>query len=66
MLVNPAFPDRLRPGDEVIVPAVAWSTTYYPLVNMGLVPVLVDVDLETFTLDPVAVASAPSGRARAR
>ena len=65
VLVNPAFPDRLRPGDEVIVPAVAWSTTYYPLVNVGLVPVLVDVDLETFTLDPAA-ASAPSGRARGR
>ena len=65
VLVNPAFPDRLRPGDEVIVPAVAWSTTYYPLVNMGLVPVLVDVDLETFTLDPAAVERAIGPRTRA-
>lgn len=65
VLVNPAFPDRLRPGDEVIVPAVAWSTTYYPLVNVGLVPVLVDVDLETFTLDPAAVERAIGPRTRA-
>jgi CDP-4-dehydro-6-deoxyglucose reductase, E1 len=64
VLVNPAFPDRLRPGDEVIVPAVAWSTTYYPLVNVGLVPVLVDVDMETFTLDPKAVDRAIGRRTR--
>ena len=25
---------NLKPGDEVIVPAVSWSTTYYPLTNM--------------------------------
>jgi CDP-6-deoxy-D-xylo-4-hexulose-3-dehydrase len=65
VLVNPAFPDHLRAGDEVIVPAVAWSTTYYPLVNVGLVPVLVDVDLETFTLDPAAVERAIGPRTRA-
>jgi CDP-6-deoxy-D-xylo-4-hexulose-3-dehydrase len=64
-LVNPAFPRRLVPGDEVIVPAVAWSTTYYPLVNVGLVPVLVDVDLDTFTIDPDAAARAVGPRTRA-
>jgi CDP-4-dehydro-6-deoxyglucose reductase, E1 len=64
-LVNPAFPRRLVSGDEVLVPAVAWSTTYYPLVNVGLVPVLVDVDLDTFTIDPAAAARAVSPRTRA-
>jgi CDP-4-dehydro-6-deoxyglucose reductase, E1 len=64
-LVNPAFPRPLAPGDEVIVPAVAWSTTYYPLVNVGLVPVLVDVDLDTFTIDPAAAARAVGPRTRA-
>jgi CDP-6-deoxy-D-xylo-4-hexulose-3-dehydrase len=64
-LVNPAFPRPLAPGDEVIVPAVAWSTTYFPLVNVGLVPVLVDVDLDTFTLDPEAAAAAVGPRTRA-
>ena len=65
VLVNPAFPGRLAPGDEVLVPAVAWSTTYFPLVNMGLVPVLVDVDLQTFTLDPAAAERACGDRTRA-
>ena len=65
VLMNPAFPGRLQPGDEVLVPAVAWSTTYFPLVNVGLVPVLVDVDLETFTLDPVAAERAVGPRTRA-
>jgi CDP-6-deoxy-D-xylo-4-hexulose-3-dehydrase len=64
-LVNPAFPRPLAPGDEVIVPAVAWSTTYFPLVNVGLVPVLVDVDLDTFTIDPEAAARAVGPRTRA-
>jgi len=64
-LVNPAFPRPLAPGDEVIVPAVAWSTTYFPLVNAGLVPVLVDVDLDTFTMDPDAAARAIGPRTRA-
>jgi CDP-6-deoxy-D-xylo-4-hexulose-3-dehydrase len=64
-LVNPAFPRPLSAGDEVIVPAVAWSTTYFPLVNAGLVPVLVDVDLDTFTIDPEAAARAIGPRTRA-
>jgi len=64
-LVNPAFPRPLAAGDEVIVPAVAWSTTYFPLVNAGLVPVLVDVALDTFTIDPEAAAGAIGPRTRA-
>jgi CDP-6-deoxy-D-xylo-4-hexulose-3-dehydrase len=64
-LVNPSFPRPLVPGDEVIVPAVAWSTTYFPLVNVGLVPVLADVDLDTFTIDPAAAARAVGPRTRA-
>ena len=27
---------RLCPGDTIIVPAVSWSTTYYPLYQYGL------------------------------
>ncbi|EBF5490015.1 DegT/DnrJ/EryC1/StrS family aminotransferase [Campylobacter coli] len=38
---------KLRRGDEVIVPAVSWSTTYYPLYQYGLKLKFVDIDLET-------------------
>ena len=37
----------LKRGDEVIVPAVSWSTTYYPLYQYGLKLKFVDIDLET-------------------
>ena len=42
---------RLKPGDEVIVPAIAWSTTYSPLHQYGLKIRIVDVDLRTLTYD---------------
>jgi CDP-6-deoxy-D-xylo-4-hexulose-3-dehydrase len=45
-------PDELlKPGDEVIVPAVSWSTTYYPLHQYGLKLRFVDVDRDTLNLD---------------
>lgn len=43
--------NRLQPGDEVIVPAVSWSTTYYPLHQYGLRLRFVDIDLETLNYD---------------
>jgi len=39
----------LRPGSEVLVPAVCWSTSVWPIVQLGLKPVFVDVD--PFTLN---------------
>jgi CDP-4-dehydro-6-deoxyglucose reductase, E1 len=43
--------NALRAGDEVIVPAVSWSTTYYPLHQYGLKLKFVDIDLETLNYD---------------
>lgn len=45
------YSKRLSAGDEVIVPAVSWSTTYYPLYQMGLKLVFVDIDKETLNID---------------
>ena len=42
---------RLRRGDEIIVPAVSWSTTYFPLQQYGLKVKFVDIDLETLNID---------------
>ena len=55
----------LRPGDEVIVPAVSWSTTYFPLHQLGLRMRFVDVDPETLNLDlqQVVDACGPATRA---
>ena len=42
---------KLQRGDEVIVPAVSWSTTYYPLYQYGLKIKFVDIDLHTLNYD---------------
>ena len=42
---------KLNRGDKVIVPALAWSTTIFPLVQYGLVPVYVDCCSETFNIN---------------
>jgi CDP-6-deoxy-D-xylo-4-hexulose-3-dehydrase len=41
----------LKQGDEVIVPSVSWSTTYFPLQQYGLHVKFVDIDLETLNFD---------------
>ena len=41
----------LNPGDEVLVPAVSWATTYYPLQQYGLKLKFVDIDVDTLNMD---------------
>ena len=48
----------LKKGDEVIVPAVSWSTTYFPLQQYGLKLKFVDIDLDTLNYDLEALDSA--------
>lgn len=50
VLTNPLRREHLEPGDAVGVPAVCWSTSLWPLIQMGLVPVLLDVDPMTLNL----------------
>lgn len=45
------YSGKLKKGDEVIVPAVSWSTTYFPLFQMGLKLRFVDIDKETLNID---------------
>ena len=42
---------RLNTGDSVLVPAIAWPTTIWPLIQLGLNPLFVDVDPNTLALD---------------
>lgn len=41
----------LNPGDEVLVPAVSWATTYYPLQQYGLRLKFIDIDVDTLNMD---------------
>lgn len=54
----------LKRGDEVIVPAVSWATTYYPLYQYGLHLKFVDVNLETLNMDTDALKAAVTDKTR--
>jgi CDP-6-deoxy-D-xylo-4-hexulose-3-dehydrase len=48
-VLDPRF--DLNAGDEVLVPAVSWATTYYPLHQYGLLLKFVDIDVDTLNMD---------------
>lgn len=56
---------QLKRGDEVIVPAVSWSTTYYPLYQYGLKIKFVDIDLHTLNYDLDQLEQAVTDKTRA-
>lgn len=64
-LANVQASDHLRPGDEVIVSALSWSTTVWPLIQFGLIPVIVDIDPKTLNIDPNEVEKAIGPKTRA-
>src|SRR3990167_7850579 len=64
-LSNPFTRDHLKPGDEVIVPTLSWSTTIWPLIQHNLIPVLVDCQLDDFNLDLNKLAEAIGPKTRA-
>jgi NDP-hexose-3,4-dehydratase len=65
-LTSPQLEDlRLRPGDEVITAAAGFPTTVNPIVNNGLTPVFVDVELDTYNTTPERVETAIGPRTRA-
>ena len=66
-LLRPASGNpELSRGDEVLVPAIAWPTTVWPLVQLGLVPTFVDVDEGTLAIDLVAAEKAVESSPRVR
>jgi len=56
--------NQLKAGDEVIVPAVSWSTTYYPLQQYGLKIKFVDIDNETLNYSLSELESAITEKTR--
>lgn len=52
-------------GDEVIGVAAGFPTTVNPILQFGAVPVFVDVELETYNIDPEKIEAAISSRTKA-
>jgi CDP-6-deoxy-D-xylo-4-hexulose-3-dehydrase len=51
-LLRPAIGEPiLNYGDGVIVPAIAWPTTIWPIIQLGLKPIFVDIDCQTLGID---------------
>ena len=56
---------KILEGDEIIVPAVSWSTTYFPLQQYGLKLKFVDIDLNTLNYNIKALKHAVTDQTRA-
>jgi CDP-4-dehydro-6-deoxyglucose reductase, E1 len=48
---NPMRKFSLKKNDEVLIPAVCWSTSLWPLIQYGLKPIFVDIDLSTLNIN---------------
>ena len=58
MLATILYNNRFPSQGNIIVPAVSWSTTYFPVSQMGFKLKFVDVDLTTYNLDHTQVEDA--------
>lgn len=57
--------NRLKPGDEVITVAAGFPTTISPIIQNGMVPVFIDVDLETYDYKVEDIEKAISDKTKA-
>ena len=65
-LTSPKLGERaLRPGDEVVTVAAGFPTTVTPILQNGLIPVYVDIDLVTYVANEAALEAAISPKTRA-
>jgi CDP-6-deoxy-D-xylo-4-hexulose-3-dehydrase len=64
-IVNKLRAVHLDARDEVLVPAVCWSTSAFPLIQLGLTPVFVDVDPVTLNADMATLESYVTSRTKA-
>ena len=65
-LTSPLLGDRrLRPGDEVITVAAGFPTTVNPIIQNGLIPVFVDVDIPNYNINTADLLKALSPKTRA-
>ncbi|MEM2175499.1 MAG: lipopolysaccharide biosynthesis protein RfbH [Candidatus Micrarchaeia archaeon] len=63
-LKSPYFRGRLENGDEIITPAMTFPTTFNSIIQNNLTPVLLDVKLGTYNIDPDDLKRALSEKTR--
>jgi len=50
-LINPYRKNKLKAGDEVIIPTLCWSTSLWPIIQSNLKPIFVDINPLTLNID---------------
>ncbi|MCX7714781.1 MAG: aminotransferase class I/II-fold pyridoxal phosphate-dependent enzyme, partial [Clostridia bacterium] len=65
-LTSPLLGDRqIKRGDEIITVAAAFPTTVAPIVQIGAVPVFVDIDIPSYNIDPKKLEDAVTSKTKA-
>jgi len=66
VLTSPTLDDRrLLPGDEVITAAAGFPTTVNPIVQNNLIPVFLDIEMESYNIDPQRIEEAIGSKTKA-
>ncbi len=65
LLTSPKLEEPLKPGDEVITVAAGFPTTINPILQVGCVPVFLDVEVDTGNVDTRRLEEAIGPRTRA-
>ena len=65
ILRNPRLNNCIKAGEEIIAPACTWSTTIFPIINTGAMPVLVDVNPGTYDIVAEEIEKAITEKTRA-
>ena len=58
LLILALLKEKYKLGGDIIVPAVSWSTTYFPVYQYGFKLNFVDIDKDTLNIDPKKVEEA--------
>ena len=65
-LTSPKLKDkRLKKGDEVITVAAGFPTTIAPIIQNGLIPVFIDVEIGTYNIDPSQIEESITDKTKA-
>jgi len=64
-LINPYRKNRLKSGDEVIIPTLCWSTSLWPIIQSNLKPVFVDINPKTLNIDENQIEKKISNKTKA-
>jgi CDP-4-dehydro-6-deoxyglucose reductase, E1 len=65
-LTSPKLGDRaIKPGDEVITVAAGFPTTVNPMVQLGCIPVFIDVDIPTYNIKAELIEAAITPKTKA-